>query len=252
MPHAPAVKHLTKVLDGPAVTSANFYAFDARTMSEDAITISRVNPKCVLWMGCLTPVRGLKEETVALMRQGRKFLAEEAERIYEAGLPNLQTIHTEAPITAFLNRKRIVSLFDSLELDKHDTVVMAKSVLKILTMYRKKRARFLCIPNATLGGDSDCTVLLTFDDIAQRLTTEKLIYIPKCVMQSGRGPYTDIAGVTLEQFMRKTGVKVRVLHKIDTRFANQRLYRNGLLKTYIEDYVRNPLTRSYEALPVAV
>jgi hypothetical protein len=252
MPHAPAVKHLMKVLDGPAVTSANFYAFDARTMSEDAAAISRVNQKCVLWMGCLTPVRGLKEETVALMRQGRKFLAEEAERIYEAGLPNLQTIHTEAPITAFLNRKRIVSLFDSLELDKHDTVVMAKSVLKILTMYRKKRARFLCIPNATLGGDSDCTVLLTFDDIARRLTTEKLIYIPKCVMQSGRGPYTDIAGVTLEQFMRKTGVKVRVLHKIDTRFANQRLYRNGLLKTYIEDYVRNPLTRSYEALPVAV
>ena len=28
MPHAPSVKHLMKVLDGPAVSSANFYAFD--------------------------------------------------------------------------------------------------------------------------------------------------------------------------------------------------------------------------------
>ncbi|MGH7230673.1 MAG: hypothetical protein ACREJU_04855 [Nitrospiraceae bacterium] len=250
MPHAPAVKHLLKVLDGPAVSSANFYAFDERTMSEDAIAISRINQKCVLWMGCLTPVRGIKEETAALMRQGRKFLPQEAERIYDAGLPNMTTIHTEAPITAFLNRKRIVSLFDSLELEKRDTAVMAHSAHKILTMYRKNRARFLSVPNTTLGGDSDCTVLLTFDDIARRLTTEKMIYIPKCVMQSGRGLYMDIAGVTLEDFMRKTGVKVKVLHKIDTKFANQRLYRNGLLKNYIEDYVKNPLAQSYEALPI--
>ncbi len=251
MPHAPAVKHLLKVLDGPVVSSANFYAFDERTMSEDAVTISRINQKCVLWMGCLTAVRGLKEETVALMRQGRKFLPMEAQRIYDSGLPNMTTIHTEAPITAFLNRKRIVSLFDSLELEKKDTVVMARSVHKILMMYRKNRARFLPVPNATLGGDSDCTVLLTFDDIARCLVTQKMIHIPKCVMQSGRGLYMDIAGVTLEDFMRKTGVKVRVLHKIDTKFANQRLYRNGLLKNYVEDYVRNPLTQAYEALPLS-
>jgi hypothetical protein len=251
MPHAPAVKHLLKVLDGPAVSSANFYAFDDRTMSEDAVTISRINQKCVLWMGCLTPVRGLKEETVSLMRQGRTFLPREAQRVYDAGLPNMTTIHTEAPITAFLNRKRIVSLFDSLELEKKDTVVMAKSVHKILTMYRKHRARFLPVPNATLGGDSDCTVLLTFDDIARSLTTEKTIHIPKCVMQSGRGLYMDIAGVTLEDFMKKTGVKVKVLHKIDTKFANQRLYRNGLLQNYVEDYLRNPLAQSYESLPAS-
>ncbi len=248
MPHAPSVKHLLKVLDGPAVSSANFYAFDDHTMSDDALTISGINQKCVLWMGCLTPVRGLKEDTAALMRQGRTYLPTEAQRIYDVGLPNMTTIHTEAYITAFLNRKRIVSLFDSLGLEKKDPVVMAGSVHKILTMYRKNRARFLYVPNATLGGDSDCTVLLTFDDIMRRVTTEKLLYIPKCVMQSGRGRYMDIAGVTLEQFMRKTGVKVRVLHKIDTQFANKRLYRNGLLKTYVEDYIRNPLTQSYEAL----
>jgi hypothetical protein len=249
MPHAPSVKHLMKVLDGPAVSSANFYAFDAHTMSKDAATISAINQKCVLWMGTLTPVRGLKEETASLMRQGRKHLAEEALRIYDASLPNLQTIHTEAYITAFLSRKRIVSLFDSLELEKKDTLVTGWSVSKILSMYRKNKARVLYVPNAMLSGDSDCTVLLTFDDIAKRLTTEKVIHVPKCIMQSGRGPFTDITGVTLEQFTEKTGVRVKVLHKVDTRFANEQLYRNGSLQNYVENYIRNPLVQSYEALP---
>ena len=250
MPHAPSVKHLMKVLDGPAVSSANFYAFDDHTMSDDALAISRVNQKCILWMGCLTPVRGIKDETAALMRQGRRHLATEAQRVYDAGLPNIQTIHTEAPITAFLNRKRIVSAFDALELGKRDTVVMAKSAYKILNMYRKNRARYLMVPNATLGGDSDCTVLLTFDDIARCLTNQKHVYIPKAMMQSGRGMYTDIAGVSVEDFMKQTGVKARILHKIDTKFANTRLWRNGLLKNYVEDYVQNPLTQSYEDLPL--
>jgi hypothetical protein len=250
MPHAPSVKHLMKVLDGAAVSSANFYSFDAGTMSEDARMISQVNQRCVLWMGCLTPLRGIKDDTAALMRQGRKYLAEEAQRVYDMGLPNIQTIQTEAPITAFLNRRRIVSAFDALELEKRDPVVMAKSVYKILSMYRPRRARYRMVPNATLGGDSDCTVLLTFDDIAKSLNGDKYVYIPKCMMQSGRGHYTDIAGVTVEQFMRKTGIKARFLHKIDTRFANKLLWRNGLLKNYVEDYVRNPLTQSYETLPL--
>lgn len=249
MPHAPSVKHLMKVLDGPAVSSANFYSFDANTMSKDAVEISKINQKCVLWMGTLTPVRGLKEETASLMRQGRKHLAEEALRIYDAALPNLQTIHTEAYITAFLSRKRIISLFDSLELEKKDTLVTGWSVSKILSMYRKNKARVLYVPNAMLSGDSDCTVLLTFDDIARRLTTEKVIHVPKCIMQSGRGPFTDITGVTLDQFTEKTGVRVKVLHKVDTRFANEQLYRNGSLQNYVENYVRNPMTQPYEALP---
>ena len=251
MPHAPSIKHLMKVLDGPAVSSANFYAFDDGTMSKDAKMISRVNQKCVLWMGCLTPVRGLKESTLSLMRQGRQYLPLEAKRIYDAGLPNLTTIHTEAYVTAFLNRKRIVSVFDALELGKRDSVVMAGSVYKILSMFRKNRARFLYVPNAMLGGDSDCTVLLTFDDIAKRMTTEKTIHVPKCVMESGRGQNVDIAGVPVEEFTRKTGVKVRILHKINTQFANTRLYRNGSLRNFVEDYVDNPLTRSYEVLPLS-
>ncbi len=240
-----------KVLDGPAVSSANFYSFDENTMSKDAERISRINQKCVLWMGCLTPVRGLKKETISLMRQGREYLPMEAERIYDNGYPNLKSIHTEAYVTAFLNRKRIVSQFDALEVEKKDPVVMAGSVYKILNMFRKNRARFLYIPNSMLGGDSDCTVLLTFEDIAKRLTTEKYLYIPKCIMESGRGLNMDIAGVTLEEFTKKTGVKARILHKIDTRFANTRLYRNGSLENYVEDYIRNPLTPSYEAVPLS-
>jgi hypothetical protein len=252
MPHAPSVKHVMKVLDGPAVSSANFYAFDHDTMSRDAAAISAINQKCVLWMGTLTPVRGLKEETAFLMRQGRRFLPDEAKRVYDMALPNLQTIHTEAYTTAFLSRRRILSLFDSLELEKNDNVVMAGSVHKVLSMFRKNRARFLYVPNALLSGDSDCTVLLTFDDIARRLTKEKVLHIPKCIMQSGRGPFTDITGVSLEQFAKKTGVRVKVLHKIDTRFANQQLYRNGSLQNYVEQYLAHPMRRAYEALPTPV
>jgi hypothetical protein len=247
MPHAPSVKHLMKVLDGPAVSAANFYAFDQDTMSEDAKTISSVNAKCVLWMGCLTPVGGINDSTKFIMRQGRKYLPVEAEKIYDAGLPNLTTIHTEAYVTAFLNRRRITSIFDSLELEKRDPVVMAGSVYRVLSMFRKNRAKFLRIPNATLGGDSDCTVLLTLNDIAKRLTNEKYVYIPQCILESGRGPGRDIAGVHVDEFVKKTGVKVKMLRKIDTKFANNRLYRNGSLQNYVEDYVRNPLTRSYES-----
>jgi len=247
MPHAPSVKHLMKVLDGPAVSSANFYAFDQDTMSEDAKTISKINTKCVLWMGCLTPVGGIKESTKTIMRQGRQSLPVEAEKIYDAGLPNSTTIHTEAYVTAFLNRRRIISLFDSLELEKRDPVVMAGSVSRILSMFRKNRAKFLRVPNATLGGDSDCTVLLTFNDIAKRLTNEKYIYIPQCIVESGRGPGRDIAGVHVDEFVKMTGVKVKMLRKIDTKFANNRLYRNGSLQNYVEDFVRNPLARSYES-----
>lgn len=251
MPHAPSVKHVMKVLDGPAVSSANFYAFDHDTMSEDAKAISKINSQCVLWMGCLTPVKGINESTGALMRKGRASLPTEAEKIYDAGLPNLTTIHTEAYVTAFLNRNRILSIFDSLELERRDPVVMARSVYKILTMFRRNRAKYLYIPNATLGGDSDCTVLLTLNDIALRITNEKYIFIPQCVVESGRGADKDIAGVTVDDFVKKTGVKVRLLRKINTKFANNRLYRNGSLQNYVNDYVRNPLVRHYETFPLS-
>jgi hypothetical protein len=250
MPHAPSIAHLMKVLDGPAVTSANFYCFGAHTMSEDAATISRLNQQVILWMGCLTPLKGMDEVTVALCRQGKQHLPEESRRVYEQGLPNLATIHTEPYITAFVNRHKIMSLFDNLELDKRDTVIMAKSVYKVLTLYRKNRARFLCVPNTTLGGDSDCTILLTFEDILKRLNGEKMIYLPKCVIESPRGNDCDISGMTLDQFKEKSGVKVRILGKINTKVADTKLWQHGYLGSYIRDYVQNPVSKEFERIPI--
>ena len=135
MPHAPAVKHLMKVLDGPAVSSANFYAFDEHTMSDDAIAIASVNSKCVLWMGVSHARSRIKRrDRCASCGRGVRICRLKRNACTMTGLPNLQTIHTEAPITAFLNRKRIVSLFDSLELEKKDTLVMGRSVHKILPL----------------------------------------------------------------------------------------------------------------------
>jgi hypothetical protein len=250
MPHAPSVAHLVRVLDGPAVTSANFYSFDAHTMSEDARTISRLNPNVILWMGCLTPLKGMDENTVKICRRGKETLPEEAQRVHEAGLSNPTTIHTEPYITAFLNRHKIMSLFDSLELDKRDTVVMAKSVYRVLRLYRKNRARFLCVPNATLGGDSDCTILLTFDDILKRLNGEKVLHLPKCIIESPRGNDCDISGVTLEEFRHKSKCTVKLLGKVNTKIADRKLWEHGYLSTYIRDYIQNPASREFETVPV--
>jgi len=250
MPHAPSVTHLMKVLDGPAVTSANFYSFDAHTMSEDAKTIARINTNVLLWMGCLTALKGMEEKTAQILRQGKQYLPEEALRVYEAGLPNIQTIHTEPSITAFLNRHKIITLFDSLGLEKRDTVVMAKSVYRILTMYRKNRARFLCVPNATLGGDSDCTILLTFDDILKRLNGEKVVHLPKVVVESPRGNDCDISGVTLEEFEAQARCKVRILHKVNTKLADAKLWQHGYLSQYIRDYLSNPASREFEQVSI--
>src|SRR3989449_7550222 len=251
MPHAPSISHLMKVLDGPAVTSANFYSFDSGTMSEDARAIARLNPNVILWMGCLTPLKGMDENTVKICRRGKQTLPEEAERVYETGIPNPTTIHTEPYITAFLNRYKIMSLFDNLELDKHDTVVMAKSVYKILSMYRKKRARFLYVPNATLGGDSDCTILLTFQDILKRLNGEKVIHLPKVVIESPRGNGCDISGVTLDEFEAKARCKVRIRHKVNTKLADTKLWQHGYLSHYIREYLSNPASREFEQVPIA-
>ena len=185
-----------------------------------------------------------------ICRRGKQTLAQEAERVYETGIPNPTTIHTEPYITAFLNRYKIMSLFDNLELDKHDTVVMAKSVYKILSMYRKKRARFLYVPNATLGGDSDCTILLTFQDILKRLNGEKVIHLPKCIIESPRGNDCDISGMSLEEFKEKSKVTVKILGKVNTKVADKKLWEHGYLNSYIHDYVRNPASKEFEQMPV--
>src|SRR3989442_11132683 len=105
-------------------------------MSEDATTISRINQNVLLWMGCLTALKGMEENTVQILRQGKQYLPEEARRGYESGLPNIPTIPTQPAITALLNRHKIITLFDSLGLQKRHTVVIAQSVYRIFKMYQ--------------------------------------------------------------------------------------------------------------------
>ncbi len=251
MPNGPAVDQVLKILDGPAVTSANFYSLGPRTMSEDARRIAAVNPNCLLWMGCLTPLKYIDPDTTALMRYGKKFLPDEARRIYDMNLPNITMIHTESDITAFLNRKKILKVFDTCELDKKDTVVMAGNVYKILTLFRRNRARFLYVPNATLGGDSNCTTLLTFSDIARRMSDQRRVYIPRVVMERAvRGEEKDIAGYSFDDFKaRFPRCTFKVLNRVNSNLSNKKLYEKGYLKNYVEDYLGEPLSKRFEAMP---
>lgn len=249
MPHAPTVEQVLKILDGPAVTSANFYSFGPSTMSQDAKTISRINKKCLLWMGCLTPLKYIDPETTALMRQGKRYLPEEAKAIYYLNLPNITMIHTESNITAFLNRKKIVKAFDACGLEKNDTVVMAGNVYKVMTLLRRNRAKYLYVPNSTLGGDSDCTTLLTFSDIAKRLTRETRVCLPKVIIEGSSGMEQDITGMTFDEFkMRFPRIRFKVLHRINSELSNRKLYEKGYIKNYVEDYLENPISRKFEAI----
>ena len=249
MPHAPSVDQVLRIIDGPAVTSANFYSFGPDTLSADARTISKINDKVQLWVGCLTPLKYIDAETTALMRQGKKFLPSESLKVYDYGLPNQVMIHTESDITCFLNREKIIKTFDACELEKKDTVVMAGNVYKVLTLFRRNRARFLYVPNATLGGDSDCTTLLTFNDVAARLTNQKIVYLPKVIMEKPSNVESDIAGMTLDEFRARFPRCVfKVLNKVNTKFSNRKLYEKGFLKNYVEDYLGNPLSKSFEAV----
>lgn len=51
----------------------------------------------------------------------------------------------------------------------------------------------------------------------------ELVDLPECVLESGRIPYTDIADVTFEVFMKNIDLKVDVLRRVHTTFANQPL-----------------------------
>jgi len=249
LPHGPSVRQLLKIMDGPAVTSANFYSFGPNTMSEDARTISRINPDCLLWMGCLTPLKYIDKETSALMRYGRQYLAEEARKIYFADLPNTQMIHTEPYISTFLARNRILRAFDACELEKNDHVVVSGCVYRVLKAFRPKRARYLYVSNDTLGGDSDCTTLLTFQDIAKRINGQTQVYIPRVIMEHPSGEERDIAGVTFDEFKSWfPRTRFRVLHKVNTSISNKKLYEKGYIKNYVEDYLGNPLSKKIEAV----
>ena len=130
MPHAPSVKHLMKVLDGPAVSSANFYAFDHHTMSNDAEKISKINQKMRAVDGMPDAGAGDQRSDGGADAAGEgNIWPEKPSAVYEKGLPNMQTIHTEAPDHGIHEPQTDRESFDSLEFEKRDTVVMAKSVL---------------------------------------------------------------------------------------------------------------------------
>ncbi len=249
MAKGPSVNQVLEVLDGPAVTSANFYSFGPGTMSEDARTISKINKNCLLWMGCLTPLKYIDEKTTALMRQGKRYLAEESQKIYDMNLPNIQMIHTESDITAFLNRNKIIKTFDACELEKRDWIVMAGNVYRVLSMLRPGRARFLYVPNETLGGDSNCTTLLTFSDVAKRITYQKVVHLPRVIMEKSSNDERDISGVSFDDFKERfPRVRFKVLYKVNSALSNKKLYEKGYLKNYVEDYLRNPLSKKFESV----
>lgn len=249
MPKGPTAKQVLEILDGPSVTSANFYSLGPETMSEDARTISRINPHVQLWMGCLTPLKYIDPQTTALMRLGKKFLPDEARKVYEYNLPNTTAIHTESDITAFLNRQKIIKAFDACELEKKDTVVMAGNVYRVLNLLRRNRARFLYVPNETLGGDSDCTTLLTFSDVARRITNQTRVYLPKVIMEKSSNDERDISGESFDDFKaRFPRCTFRVLNRINSRLSNRKLYEKGFIKNYVEGYLMNPLSKKFEAV----
>ena len=249
MPKGPSVNQVLEVLDGPAVTSANFYSFGPGTMSEDAKTIAKINKKCLLWMGCLTPLKYIDEKTTSLMRQGKRFLAAESQKIYDMNLINVQMIHTESDITSFLNRNKIMKTFDACELDKKDWVVMAGNVYRVLHMFRRGRARFLYVPNETLGGDSDCTTLLTFSDVAKRIDRQRVVHLPRVIMEKSSNDERDISGLSFDDFKETfPQVRFKVLNKVNSDLSNKKLYEKGFLKNYVEDYLQNPLSKKFEAV----
>jgi len=249
MPKGPSVNQVLEVLDGPAVTSANFYSFGPDTMSEDAKTIAKINTDCLLWMGTLTPLKYIDEKTTTLMRQGKRFLADESRKIYDMNLTNVQMIHTESDITSFLNRNKIIKTFDACELDKKDWVAMAGNVHRVLHMFRRGRARFLYVPNETLGGDSDCTTLLTFSDVAKRITNQRVIHLPRVIMEKSSNDERDISGVSFEDFKERfPRVRFKVLNKVNSALSNKKLYEKGYLKNFVEDYLQNPLSKKFEAI----
>ena len=216
-------------------------------MSQDAKKISEISKKCLLWMGCLTPLKYIDGETTKLMRKGKKFLPDEAKKIYDMDLPNIQMIHTESDITAFLNRNKIIKTFDACELEKKDWIVMAGNVHRILTLFRNGRARFLYVPNATLGGDSDCTTLLTFDDVARRITNQKVVHLPRVIMEKSSNDERDISGKSFDEFKEQfPNIRFKVLHKINSDLSNKKLYEKGYLKNYVEGYLNNPLSKKFE------
>ena len=128
---------------------------------------------------------------------------------------------------------------------------MSASVYRLLSTLRKNRARYLYVPNQMLGGDSDCSTLLTFDDVAQRLNGETQVYLPKVIMEHPSKTDRDISGVTFDEFKERfPRIRFKVLQKVNSKMSNSKLYEKGYLKNVVEDYLDNPLAKRIEEAPL--
>jgi len=119
----------------------------------------------------------------------------------------------------------------------------------VLKMFRQGRARFLYVPNETLGGDSDCTTLLTFNDVAKRISHHKVVHLPRVIMEKSSNDERDISGVSFDDFKERfPRVRFKVLNRVNSNLSNKKLYEKGYLKNYVEDYLQNPLSKKFESV----
>ncbi len=49
----------------------------------------------------------------------------------------------------------------------------------------------------------------------------------------------------------KARCKVRILHRVNTKLADTKLWQHGYLSHYIRDYLSNPASREFEQVPIA-
>jgi hypothetical protein len=102
-----------------------------------------------------------------------------------------------------------------------------------------------------LGGDSDCSTLLTFNDVAQRLNGETQVYLPKVIMEHPSKEEKDITGVTFDEFKERfPRIRFKVLHRVNSKMSNNKLYEKGYLNNVVEDYLDNPLAKKIADAPL--
>jgi hypothetical protein len=102
-----------------------------------------------------------------------------------------------------------------------------------------------------LGGDSDCSTLLTFGDVGRRITDQTRVFLPKVIMEHPSKIERDIAGVTFDEFKQQfPRVRFKVMNRVNSKMSNKKLYEKGYLKNYVEDYLGNPLAKKIEAVPL--
>ncbi len=100
-----------------------------------------------------------------------------------------------------------------------------------------------------MGGDSDCTTLLTFNDVAQRISYQKVVHLPRVIMEKSSTDERDISGVSFDEFKERfPRVQFKVLNRVNSALSNKKLYEKGYLKNYVEDYIRHPLSKKFDQI----